>query len=104
MKLKTLGLIGMLSILLAGCRNAPTPESNQVRRIQADGATQCKFLGVGTSSYAMGMSLQDDISQARIAMRNKVAATGGNAYVMNHSATTIGYTEIEFDMYKCPNR
>lgn len=104
MKIKILGLIGTSILLLSGCRNEPSPESIQVRQIQASGTTECKFLGVGSSSYALGFGLQDDISQTSIDMRNKVAAAGGNAYVKTSNVTTDTITVMEYDMYKCPTK
>ena len=101
---KTLGLAALVVLMLDGCRNTPTPESNQVRQIQADGSTTCKFLGVESSSYELGLSVQDNISQTSIDLRNKVAAVGGNAYVKTSNITTDNATVMEFDMYRCPNR
>jgi len=75
-----------------------------VRQIQVSGSTACKFLGVGSSSYSLGMSLQDDMSQARIDMRNKVASVGGNAYVKTSSVATEFTTTLEYDMYRCLTR
>ncbi len=90
--------------MITGCASATlSPQGRMVREIQPDWKNKCKFLGSDSVNSAgfVSMGKASDFRKTTIAMKNKVAAQGGNAYVMN-----LGYpglvAVIDFEIYKCP--
>lgn len=89
------------SIVLTGCAAQQlSPEAKQVRVISPAVATQCKHLGLTQSFQPI---IAGGMSAAQIDLRNKVAAAGGNAYVVSHQSVDYqGHADITADAYTCP--
>lgn len=89
-------------VSFSGCAAQLTQQGSMVRQIQPDWATNCKFLGVIEASEGAGLDYSDDMSGALNTVRNKVAERGGNAFVINQTASSVMRTKIQADAYNCP--
>lgn len=102
-KIKITTLI--LSLSLIGCAVAITKEGSQVREIQHDWATKCKFLGViEVSGGLIYSSLPEAKRDMLNKMRNETARLGGNAFAITASVAEKGFSEpfAQADAYNCP--
>ena len=88
--------------ILSSCSVQLTKEARMVREIQPDWKNQCKFIGVEEVSNGVGFDVKGDIRNAKNMMRNRVAQLNGNAYLINDRLTSIMSTDIQFEVYSCP--
>lgn len=93
-------------LALGGCAAAPiTPAGGQVRQIQPDGATPCKFIGV---IEVQGGLFYSSLAEARRDMlaklRNETAHAKGNAYTVTAIVVERGISLpfAQGDAYLCP--
>ena len=91
-----------LTLFLLGCAAQLSQEGRMVREVQADWATKCKFLGVVDASEGNGFDVPDDRRGALNSLRNQVALTGGNAFVLSQTSSSGFRTLVQADAYKCP--
>lgn len=92
--------------LISGCAAVPISQSgSQVREIQHDWATKCKFLGI---VEAEGGLFYSSIPEAKRDMYNKVrnqtAEMGGNAFAITNVVVERGMSLpfAQADAYICP--
>lgn len=101
---RTIMLIFSIS-LLSGCAAPITKEGYQVREIQHDWATTCKFIGiVEVSGGLIYSSLPEAKHDMLNKLRNETARLGGNAFATNDRVVEKGFSEpfAQADAYKCP--
>lgn len=93
-------------LLLAGCAAAPiSTNGSQVRQIQPDGSSPCKFLGVVDVSGGLFYSSLAEAKRDMLAkLRNETANLKGNAYVLTALVVDRGISLpfAQGDAYKCP--
>lgn len=89
-------------LLLSGCATQQlTPSGASVQPITPGVATtkNCKHLGMAQSHKPV---LAGGLKAAQIDIRNKVAAAGGNAFVVSSQVVSSqGHAEIIADAYSC---
>jgi hypothetical protein len=100
--MRRLVIAAVLSIQLTGCTAPMTEEGLQVRQINADAATPCEFLGVVEGSENFAWTIAGDRRNALNKVRNKVAAMGGNCYVLTQTNTDGFGSNTQADAYLCP--
>ena len=99
-------LFALAAVALGGCAAAPiTPAGGQVRQIQPEGATPCKFIGV---VEVQGGFFYSSLTEARRDMlaklRNETALVKGNAYTVTAIVAERGISLpfAQGDAYLCP--
>lgn len=94
-----------LAHLLAACTAVPmTTKATQVRQIQGESTTGCKFLGVMEVSGGMFYSSLPEAKRDMLArIRNETAGRGGNAYVLTVLVAERGFSlpSAQGDAYSC---
>lgn len=87
--------------LAAGCSATLGGASGRIRQIEADTAAKCRYLGVVQSVDRTGWSMSDDQLGAMNEIRRRVAALGGNAYVVTHGKSYSTGSVVQADAYRC---
>jgi len=98
-------LMGVLvAVFLQACASVTELSSggSRVRQISPEQKSECRFLGVVEASEGNGSDVQDDRRGAMNKIRNSVAASGGNGFVINDRSTSEVRTFIQVDAYACP--
>ena len=102
--MKTIALLLLIG-LLAGCATPLATKATQVRQIQPEANSSCKFLGVMEVSGGLFYSSLPEAKRDMLAkIRNETARLGGNAYVLTTLVTERGfsYPFAQGDAYECP--
>ena len=94
-------LASIALILLAACSAELTGAGAQVRQISASTSDSCQFLGPVTASESLGIDVAMDVESAFNQVRNKVAAQGGNSFVISASNSSEFSTVVQADAYRC---
>ena len=102
MKIKSMALLTLTAALSSGCTVNMSNEGQQVRQINADAATPCKFLGVLQGEEIFAWTNAGNSRNALNKVRNQTAAIGGNAYVLTQSNVDNFGSNTQADAYLCP--
>lgn len=94
---RVLGL-GLL-LVVSGCAAKITPEGTLTRIVESN--DECVFLGVVTSSNAMGWHTSHDAEGAMNEARNKVAALGGNSLKIINVDSDMAATTMVVEALNC---
>ena len=99
------GFLAASALALVGCAAPLTLSGGQVRQIQPDGASPCKFISVIEVSGGLFYSSLPEARRDMLAkLRNETARLNGNAYVITEIVTVRGLS-LPFgqaDVYSCP--
>ena len=102
--MKALALLVLINFF-AACATPLATEASQVRQIQPEANSPCKFLGVMEVSGGLVYSSLPEAKRDTLAkIRNETARLGGNAYVLTTLAAERGFSLpfAQADAYKCP--
>ncbi|MGO4395270.1 DUF4156 domain-containing protein [Variovorax sp. M-6] len=102
--MKAIALLVLINLLVA-CATPLAPEATQVRQIQPEANSPCKFLGAMEVSGSFVYSSLPEAKRDMLAkIRNETARLGGNAYVLTLLAVERGFSLplAQGDAYKCP--
>ncbi|MGB8933244.1 MAG: hypothetical protein WCC48_18515 [Anaeromyxobacteraceae bacterium] len=100
--MKWTGAAVVAMTLVTGCAGQLGGSRGRIRQIEADTASRCKYLGVVQSVDRSGWKMSDDQLGAMTEIRKRVAALGGNAYVMTHGKSYSTGSVVRADAYRCP--
>jgi len=99
--MKLLALTLAVIVLATGCTVNMTNEGMNVRQINADAASPCKFIGVVQGSESFAWTKSGDRRNALNKVRNQVAYMGGNSYVLTQTNTDGFGSNTQADAYIC---
>ena len=86
-----------------GCVTPLSSSGRLVREVPLSMTENCEYLGVATSSHGTAWTTAGDREAAWNKAYNEAAAMGGNAIVVNQSATSQLVTVARAQVYVCPD-
>jgi len=103
---KRIGAAAIAAALLLACKSIPLTESaKRVRMLEPEQAAACRFIANDQLRDAsFGTNPGSCAQRADTTMKNRVAALGGNAYVVTYRLVRpclAGGTTLIFDAYAC---
>ena len=102
--MKAIALLVLIHLLVA-CAAPLAPEATQVRQIQPEANSPCRFLSAVEVSGGLVYSSLPEAKRDMLAkIRNQTAQLGGNAYVLTSLVVEKGFSLpfAQGDAYKCP--
>jgi hypothetical protein len=89
--------------LACGCATQMTAEGAQVRQITPAETQYCRFVSLVEGANYLGNTMDHDRAGALNEVRNKVAALGGNAFVIAGGGSAPIGTFVQAEAYACPD-
>ena len=91
-----------LAFALAACDAEQAEREPPIRRISADTAVDCEFLGPVPGRVSLGQITETDPTTALLKLMSDVAVRGGNAFVLTYWDSTSDGATAKADAYLCP--